>query len=135
MRKVLAKFLTWLIYAIDPPATALAFVFFDGATFHKVKHMATQIIDSGSTVLLAHCVSAAGNPVNVLPAWTSSDPSVVTVTPAADGMSATVAAVGKLGAATITISAGILSATDEVTVVAGAPAVLSITEAAVGSAS
>lgn len=134
MRKQLARFLTWLIYAIDPPATALAFVFFDGATIHKVQHMNTQITDNGSTVLLAHCVSAAGNTVAVTPSWSSSDPSVVAVTPSVDGLSATVSATGKLGVATITVTAGHLAATDDVTVVAGEPATLTISEALTGSA-
>lgn len=38
------------------------------------------------------------------PSWTSSDTTVLTVAPAADGLSAVITAVGKIGSATITVS-------------------------------
>ncbi len=50
----------------------------------------------------------AGNPANVdgAPVWTSSDPTIVTVTAnGADGMSATAVAVGPLGQVQISVAA------------------------------
>lgn len=44
-------------------------------------------------------------PVDGIPVWASSDETIVTVTPAADGMSAVVAAVGPLGTAKISVTA------------------------------
>ncbi len=44
-------------------------------------------------------------PVDGVPVWASSDETIVTVTPAADGMSAVVAAVGPLGAAKVSVTA------------------------------
>ena len=54
-------------------------------------------------------VDAKGNPVplptfSAPPAWSSSDTTVLTVAAAADGMSAVVTAVGKIGAANITVT-------------------------------
>jgi len=48
-----------------------------------------------------------GNPAALegVPTWTSSDVAIVTVTPAADGLSATAITVGPEGAATITVVA------------------------------
>jgi hypothetical protein len=50
---------------------------------------------------------AAGNPAPVdgIPVWASSDTAIVTVTPAPDGMSAVVEAVGPLGTAQVSVSA------------------------------
>ena len=49
----------------------------------------------------------AGNdaPVDGTPTWASSDESLVTVTPAEDGMSADVITVGPLGTAQVTVTA------------------------------
>lgn len=59
------------------------------------------------------------------PTWASSDPTIATVTPAADGLTAAVAAVGPLGTVTVTVTAtagsGTVSGTATVTVT-GAPA-------------
>lgn len=51
--------------------------------------------------------NAAGNPAQVqgAPTWATSDATVITVTPAADGMSAVVASVAPGGPARITVSA------------------------------
>lgn len=50
---------------------------------------------------------AKGNPAPLVgvPAWSSSDPTIVTVSPAADGMTAVCTAAGKLGTVTITVTA------------------------------
>lgn len=50
---------------------------------------------------------AAGNPAPVdgIPVWSSSDPAIVTVTAAPDGMSAVVEAVGPLGTAQVSVTA------------------------------
>lgn len=44
-------------------------------------------------------------PVDGIPVWASSDETIVTVTPAVDGMSAVVAAVGPLGSANVSVTA------------------------------
>lgn len=51
--------------------------------------------------------SAAGNPATVdgVPAWSSSDETVVTLTVAADGMSAEAVTTGKLGTAQVNVTA------------------------------
>jgi len=52
-------------------------------------------------------VDAAGNPAVVegAPVWASSDPAILTVVPAADGLSAVVSTVGPLGTAQISVKA------------------------------
>jgi hypothetical protein len=51
--------------------------------------------------------SAAGNdaPVDGVPDWSSSDPSVITVSPSADGMSCDAVTTGKLGVAQVQCNA------------------------------
>ena len=130
MRKTISRFLTWLLEVIDPKVASLHFLISDGNTTHKVKHMNSQINDTGRIVLIAACLSAAGNPEpGSAVTWASSDETIITVTPNVDGVSATVVATGKLGVATITAAAGNLTATDDVTVVAGPAATLTLTEA------
>lgn len=131
MRKLISRLLTWLLEAIDPKVTSLYFVISDGTSTHEAKHMNTTITDTGHVILIAACVSAAGNPAaGAIISWSSSDESIATVTPAADGQSATVTATGRLGTATITAAAGNLTATDEVTVVAGPAVSVTLSEAA-----
>jgi len=57
-------------------------------------------------VIIAY-VDAKGNPAKVegVPVWSSSDPSIVAVVAAEDGMSATVTPVGPLGSAQIKVEA------------------------------
>jgi len=52
-------------------------------------------------------VDAKGNKATVdgVPAWNSSDPALLTVTPSADGLSATVTAVGPTGTAQVSVTA------------------------------
>lgn len=63
-------------------------------------------------------LDGAGNPVPLdfptPPTWTSSDPTIVTVSPSADGSNADIATTGKLGTAQITV-AGTDAAGDQVT--------------------
>jgi len=130
MRKLIARLLAWLLEAIDPKVISLHFLVSNGTTTHKAKHMNTQITDTGVATLIAALVTAAGNPATGdAVTWSTSDATVATVTPAADGLSATVAATGKLGTATITASAGNLTATDDITVIAGPAVSLTLTEA------
>lgn len=66
------------------------------------------------------------------PSWSSSDPTVLTVAPAANGLSAVVTAVGKVGTATITVSgtpqgsSTAINGSAQVSVTAAAAASLSI---------
>lgn len=85
--------------------------------------------------LAIQAVDAAGNPVT-LPAgavtWTSSNDTVVSVAPSADGMSADIAAVGPLGTAQIGVSVVVdptqppLTGSLDVTVGASAAATIQI---------
>jgi hypothetical protein len=85
----------------------------------------------GATVLF---VDAYNNAVTVtpdaIPTWVSDTTTVLTVTAAADGLSATLVTVGPVGTANVTFSCTVggvaLSATLAVTVVAGAVVSVSI---------
>src|SRR4051794_31467381 len=69
--------------------------------------MALTITDTQTDTLTLAPKDRRGNPASLdgTPTWTSSDPGVLTVTPAADGMSAEISAVGPLGSATVTVTA------------------------------
>lgn len=71
-------------------------------------HMATTLTDIQHVAVTLEADDAAGNPVTfdfpTPPTWASSDPTVATVSPSADGSNADVATTGKLGTAQITVS-------------------------------
>jgi hypothetical protein len=104
--------------------------------FPKGLRMATlQLTDIQHDSLILSGTDAAGNPAP-LPAgsvtWGVSDPTILAITPAADGISADVAAQGPLGTAQVTVSVA-LDATStpktgslDVTVVASAVATIQI---------
>jgi hypothetical protein len=85
----------------------------------------TQKDDLGVTF-----TDAKGNPalVDGAPAWSVSDPTILSVTPTADGMGATIAALGPLGSCQVSVTADAdmggdvkaLVGTLDVSVVAGA---------------
>lgn len=54
-------------------------------------------------------------PINGIPSWSSSDPSIVAITPADDGLTATVAGIAR-GSATVTVTFAGFSDSDTVTV-------------------
>lgn len=80
-----------------------------------VKHNPIQFIGDGHMILkdnekvtgIVNPLSAAGNPAPVdgVPVWASSDPAIVTVEAAPDGLSAVVSAVGPLGTAQVSVQA------------------------------
>lgn len=91
-------------------------------------HMATTLKDSEHVSVTLTEKDAAGNPVPfnlpAPPTWTSSDETIVTVSPNADGSNADVVTTGKLGDAQITVSAALANGTvitgiGNVTVVVG----------------
>jgi hypothetical protein len=93
-----------------------------------------QLTDVQHDALSLSATDAAGNPTT-LPAgsvtWGASDPTILAVTPAADGMSADVAAQGPLGTAQVTVAVALdanttLTGTLDVTVVASAAASIQI---------
>ena len=127
MRKLIIRFLAWLLTVVDPPASELYFVFSDGTTTHKVKHMNSTIKSGGLPLLLAVvCADALGNAVK--PSVSVSDAALGTATLSEDGKQITVTPLGLVGKFTLTVSAGTLSATDEIEVVAGDAATLTLTE-------
>ena len=129
MRKTLVALLAFLLRLVNPQIKSVHFqvVGFDG-TIHEVKHMQTNITESRKFLLSAICASLAGNVATPTapPTWTSSDTTIATVTPAADGMSAEVASVGLVGAATITATVDGITATDDITVTAGPVATVTL---------
>lgn len=129
MRQSLSRLLKWALRKLEPRYTAIHFTFFDGTTTHKVKHMQSTISEGFKVQLAVALLSAGGNavPASVAPTWVSSDETILTVVPAADGLSAEVFSTGKAGTATITASVDGLTATDEITVVAGAAASITLT--------
>lgn len=107
-----------------------------GATFSittrrgKITMATLQLQDDQHCPLSIQADDKAGNPVT-LPVgavtWSSSNPSVATVTPSADGMTADVAATGPLGSAQVGVAVDLgggqqLTGTLDVTIVAGAAA-------------
>jgi len=76
-------------------------------TFTGGVRMALVITDSQQFKLEIQALDKAGNPGTLacVPVWSASDPTIVTVVPAADGMSAVVAATGKLGTAQVNVTA------------------------------
>ena len=69
--------------------------------------MELVITDSQQFKVEIQPVDRAGNPGTLAsgPVWSASDPTILTVVPAADGMSAVVSAMGKLGAAQVNVTA------------------------------
>ena len=69
--------------------------------------MELVITDSQQFKVEIQAMDKTGNPGTLagVPAWSSSDPAIVTVAPAADGLSAIVSATGKLGAAQVVVTA------------------------------
>lgn len=79
-----------------------------GNTFHKGKFlMALILTDSQQVQLSVAFADKKGNPAKVdgAPAWSVSDPAILTVTAAPDGLSAVVAAVGPIGTAQVSLKA------------------------------
>jgi len=128
MRIIIVLCLTRLIRRLCPRIKALDFVIFDGQHFHKVKHMDTQAKELQEFTLTAVETSAGGNQVvpAAVPVWSTTDATIANVLPAADGLSALVMTGSVLGTATITCSVDGFTASDTVTVVAGAAASLSL---------
>lgn len=99
-----------------------------------------NLTDSQEVILSIAPIDSRSNPavVDGEPSWSSSDVSVVTVTPAAGGLSASVVALGKIGSAQITVSAdadlgsGVspITGTLDITVISGLATSLSITAGA-----
>lgn len=72
-------------------------------------HMATTLTDIQRVPVILETDDAAGNPLTdaaftIPPNWQSSDPTIVTVSVSADGLSADVVTTGKLGTAQITVT-------------------------------
>lgn len=69
--------------------------------------MATILTIDQAVDVTVSFVDRAGNPAKVdgVPAWSSSDDTVVTVTPAADGLSAVVSSTDKIGTAQVVVRA------------------------------
>lgn len=65
------------------------------------------LTDEQQVALTAAFKTAKGNDARVdgTPTWRSSDEAIITVTPAADGLSATAVAVGPLGTAQVSVEA------------------------------
>jgi hypothetical protein len=84
--------------------------------------MGLQLTDSQQVHLTLAEKDKAGNPVSpsTVPVWLSSNTDVVTLSVAADGLSADAVTTGAIGSATISASSDNLTGTLDVTVVPGA---------------
>lgn len=93
--------------------------------------MATTINQLQKEPLTLTFVRADGQPTSPAsaPSWSSSDTSVATVVPSADGHSAEVIP-GNVGVATITVTVDGVSSSDEITVVAAPVTGVTIVEGA-----
>lgn len=120
--KLLLKPLVWWLYILThSPIRAVYFVAQSGDIAYRSKAMSTTITELQKFPLSIALTSAHGHPSKPIgvPAWDTSDASIATVTPAADGLSAVVSAVGALGTAVITVTVDGMTAADSVEVVAG----------------
>lgn len=92
-----------------PPLPAVRLVFSASIDGGEVKEniMSLLLTDVQKATLKIAPVGAKGNPAPVdgVPAWSVADPTILTITPAADGLSADVASVGPLGASQVNVSA------------------------------
>lgn len=116
------------------------FKLFFGAPFPLTSRgvsMSATITVVQQVPVTAQPVDAKGNPTQTTfptpPAWSVSDPTILSVSPAADGLSAVVTAVGKIGTATVTVSGTPTGATAPITgsatvdVTAAAPVAFTLT--------
>ncbi len=79
-----------------------------GRVIHlKGNDMSYILPDDKKVTLSIQPVDARGNPAKIdgVPAWSSSDPAVLEVTPAADGLSAVAVPVGPLGVVQVNVQA------------------------------
>jgi len=117
---------------------AVGFVFtcvLEGQTFEGVRNMILTDVQKFTASIKP--VDAKGNPAAVdgLPLWSASDPAILQITPASDGLSAEVLAVGPLGNAQVIVTAdadlgeGVVGITGvlEVEVMASAAVALNVT--------
>lgn len=83
--------------------------------------MANQFADGTNLLItVVDVVDAGGNPTTLStpPTWTTSDPTVLVLTPASDGLSAT-GTVLKTGTVTVTATSGSLTASVAITGISG----------------
>lgn len=94
-----------------------------------------QMTDSQQCVLSITAVDKRGNPVPATAlgsiAWSTDTPAVLTLTPDATGATCTIASVGPLGTATVTVNATLPDGTAAtgslpVTVISGAPTTITV---------
>ena len=93
---------------VPPPATGIRMlIVMDGQITQGTLPMSLIMTDTQKFAASVSFVDAKGNPAQVegVPAWNASDPSILTVTPAADGLSAEVVAVGPLGTSQVSVTA------------------------------
>lgn len=113
----LSKLIEWLLYwfpikritSIDIRVGPVSEVS-SPVSLGKIKgaqHMSLVLTDNQQVTLTIAPVDVKNNPAPVdgVPTWSSSDATIVAVTPAADGMSAVAVAVGPIGTAQVNVSA------------------------------
>lgn len=93
---------------------------FEFPFLRRKKHMNTFPILTALLIAITNIVDADGQPTTlvVTPVWTSSDATILSPVPAADGLSATGTAL-KDGTVTVTATSGAISATAQITVTSG----------------
>jgi hypothetical protein len=95
-----------ILAAVTPlPAVSLIFtVELEGQLIHGDKIKVTNSQQATATITPVDKFNNPA-PVDGVPVWASSDETIVTVTPADDGLSALVKAVGPLGSANVSVTA------------------------------
>ncbi len=102
MRQVIDEILA---AAIPPPAVGFVFsVELEGETFEGATNINMTNSQKATATITPVFKDGTPAPVDGVPVWASSDETIVTVAPAADGLSAVVAAVGPLGSAKISVT-------------------------------
>lgn len=87
--------------------TSTSFVYTTACCKKGVGDMGLILSDSQKFDATVGFVDKKGQPAKVdgVPSWTVSDPTILSVEPAADGMSATVKAIGPLGTSQVSVTA------------------------------
>lgn len=124
--------------SVPKPAVKLDIEFtlyFAGSSVRGLK-MAYSMADDATVGFVIRAVDAKGNPASLdgVPEWAVSDDDLLAVTPAADGLSASVSAVGPLGTAQVQVTADarmgpeVLEITGslDITIVAGEAVMISL---------
>jgi hypothetical protein len=121
----------WLLFIRSKKACKIVFEYVDPISHIRSRTTMLTLSDIQQSSLTVSIVDAKNNPAVLagIPVWTVSDSTILTIVPAADGLSAILTAVGPLGTAKVSSAIGSISGSVDVTVIGSAPAQLVISAA------